>query len=308
MKESEMLRLDFNSLKLLKILGEEKNTKRTGERLFISQPAVSKSLRKLREQFNDQLFLRQKHGLEPTPKCEELLLQLPDVLARLEAIFEQGSSFNPQEYTGEISIHINTVLCYPVMSPLLRMLTQSAPNATINIQNWSHDTELKIKTNQVDLGINFMPLNITKEIIQQHVAPAKFMLCCSAHHPMSKKGSITPEDVGSMPLALMLMPDYHKGDTFAETYLRARNIEPKVLLRTDKIDLCYQAVTDHHCLFPVSHIVRHSTPDDMVLLDIAHFEEGPDFSIGGFYAHRSRHSPYLTWLKELVFDTIKGLS
>ncbi|MGR5457471.1 LysR family transcriptional regulator, partial [Vibrio alfacsensis] len=39
-----MLKLDFNSLKLLKILGEEKNTKRAGERLFISQPAVSKSL------------------------------------------------------------------------------------------------------------------------------------------------------------------------------------------------------------------------------------------------------------------------
>lgn len=308
MKESEMLKLDFNSLKLLKILGEEKNTKRAGERLFISQPAVSKSLRKLREQFNDQLFLRQKHGLEPTPKCDQLLRQLPDVLSRLEAIFEQGSSFNPEDYSGEINIHINTVLCYPLMEPLFKALTKTAPNATIVIQNWSHDTEVKIKTNQVDLGINFMPLGITKEIVQQHVVAAQFKLCCSTEHPMSRKGSITPQDVGSMPLALMLMPDYHQGETFAETYLRARDIEPRVLLRTDKIGLCYQAVRKHHCLFPVSHIVRHSIPENMTLLDIEHFEDGPEFSIGGFFAHRSRHSPYLTWLKGLVFDTIKHLS
>lgn len=308
MKESEMLRLDFNSLKLLKILGEENNTKRAGERLFISQPAVSKSLRKLRDQFNDQLFLRQKHGLEPTQKCEELLSQLPDVLSRLEAIFEQGMTFEPKEYVGEISIHINTVLCYPIMGALFHKLALEAPKATINIQNWSYDTELKIKSNQVDLGVNFTPIGITKEIVQQHITETQFNLCCSTNNPLTLKGKITPEDVGSLPLALMLMPDYHKGDTQAELYLRSKNIEPNVLIRTDKLDLCFQAVRTHNCLFPVSQVMSHIIPSDLTLLDISHFENAPEWSIGGFYSHKSRHSPYLLWLKELVFDIIKDLN
>lgn len=45
MEDGLMYRLDFNSLKALKVLGEEKNTKRTAERLDIGQPAISKTLK-----------------------------------------------------------------------------------------------------------------------------------------------------------------------------------------------------------------------------------------------------------------------
>lgn len=65
MDDNLLRKLDFNSLKLLKILGEERNTKRAAERMFLSQPAVSKQLKKLREEFADELFIRKQYGLEP---------------------------------------------------------------------------------------------------------------------------------------------------------------------------------------------------------------------------------------------------
>lgn len=304
MKDTDLLKLDFNAIKLLKVLGEEVNTKRAGERLFVSQPAVSKSLKKLREQFNDPLFIRKRHGLEPTPKCEDLLKQLPEVLSGLEALFEQGITFNPEYYGGEISIHINTVLYEPLMSSLFRKLLSLAPRATFNIQNWSHDTEQKIKTRQVDLGINFMPLSLSKEIIQYSTMSTQFLICCRKGHPLSENIKFTPQDLGQWPFALMLMPDYHRGESYSESYLKARNISPKVCLRTDKMELCFEAVRNHDCVFPVSHIVRSVLPEDMVLLSIEHLDATPDYSIGCFYSYRSRHSPYIEWLHGVISNVL----
>lgn len=308
MKDTDLLKLDFNAIKLLKVLGEETNTKRAGERLFVSQPAISKSLKKLREQFNDPLFIRKRHGLEPTPKCEELLEQLPKVFSGLEALFEQGQTFLPEEYDGEISIHINTVLYEPLMTLLFDTLSSLAPLATLNIQNWSHDTEQQIKTRQVDLGINFMPLAISKEILQHHTVSTQFMICCRQDHPLSMNPKFTPDELGQWPFAIMLMPDYHRGEAYAETYLKARDILPKVRLRTDKMALCFDAVRKRNCVFPVSHIVQGVLPDDMTLLTIDHFEATPDYSIGCFYSHRSRRSPYVVWLHEVISNVLAEMS
>jgi DNA-binding transcriptional LysR family regulator len=307
MKDIEMLRLDFNSLKLLKILGEEKNTKRAAERLFISQPAVSKSLKKLREQFNDQLFTRRLHGLEPTQKCEDLLAQLPDILSRLEYLFEQGTSFEPSTYTGEISIHLNTVLYHPIMGALFSKLTTLAPNATIRLENWSNDTEHKLKNNQADVGINFEPIELSKEIIQKPVRSSKIRVCCRKDHALVSRPEFTAEDIALSPLILMLMPDYNPGDNYSEIYLKSRGLTPKVLLRSDKMELCFDALRAHNGLLPVSEIVEHILPNDLTLLSLSHLDGIPDYSIGCFYSHRTRNSPYTLWLYDVVSSVINEL-
>ncbi len=68
MKIEKLARIDLNLLVCLKVLSEELSVTRTANRLYLSQSAVSKSLAKLREQFDDPLFIRTSHGLKPTPQ------------------------------------------------------------------------------------------------------------------------------------------------------------------------------------------------------------------------------------------------
>ncbi len=136
MDDNLLRRLDFNTLKLLKVLGEERNTKRAADRMFLSQPAVSKQLKKLREEFADELFIRKQYGLEPTPYCLELLEKLPALFELLEDLFSRNQQFNPALYTGDISIAINTTLYRPVSRRLYHHLRPLLPNATLKIINW----------------------------------------------------------------------------------------------------------------------------------------------------------------------------
>ena len=76
-------RVDLNLLVALQVLIEEQSVTRAAERLFITQPAMSKTLQRLRELFDDPLFIRSGRGLVPTPRAVELEKKLPLVLSSM---------------------------------------------------------------------------------------------------------------------------------------------------------------------------------------------------------------------------------
>lgn len=307
-KDEVMMGLDFNSLKTLKVLGEEKNTKRAAERLFVSQPAVSKALKKLREQFDDPLFTRRLHGLEPTPKCEALLLQLPDIIERLQTLFDNNEQFDPKAYRGDITVHINTILYHPMAAALFERLHSLAPNATIQIENWSTQSEHKLKSNLVDIGINFLPLNLSKEIIQDHVCSTRIKLCCRQDHIMNIHKEVTIEAVANSPLVLMIMPDYNIRENQIENYLKNKNFKANVLLRADKMDLCFDIVRKYNAVLPVSQLATLSVPEDLALMDLDKFNDIPDYAIGTFFSHKMRGASYQRWLNETIGGLIIELN
>ena len=69
--------------------------------LFITQPAMSKTLQRLRDLYRDPLLVRSGRGLVPTPKAQELQRQLPDVLASI-ADLVRNKEFSPVKFTGTI--------------------------------------------------------------------------------------------------------------------------------------------------------------------------------------------------------------
>ncbi len=105
MNLQKLSRLDLNLLVSLQALLEEKSVTRAAARLFISQPAMSRVLQRLRYQLDDPLFTRTGNELVPTPKARELQLRLPQLLDNIIDMVSQGT-FDPATYVGEISISV----------------------------------------------------------------------------------------------------------------------------------------------------------------------------------------------------------
>lgn len=68
----DILKLDIKLLVAFVTIMEEGSVSRAAERLGVTQPALSKSLQRLRELFKDSLFTRQAYGLSPTARASEL--------------------------------------------------------------------------------------------------------------------------------------------------------------------------------------------------------------------------------------------
>ena len=79
-----LARTDLNLLVAFQVLLEEQHVSRAAERLFITQSAMSKTLSRLRELFDDPLFTRSAHGMVPTPRAIELHGELEQLLQHMD--------------------------------------------------------------------------------------------------------------------------------------------------------------------------------------------------------------------------------
>src|SRR5262245_39755370 len=81
---------DLNLLAVLLVIAEEESLSRASGRLHLSQPALSHALSRLREQFEDPLFVRGQHGLVPTPRVRALLPSIREVIGSAEKLYGLG--------------------------------------------------------------------------------------------------------------------------------------------------------------------------------------------------------------------------
>src|ERR1700674_3311628 len=63
---------DLHLLVVFNVVAQEKNFTRAGQRLGLSQPAISHALTRLRHVLKDELFVRSPTGMMPTPRAEQL--------------------------------------------------------------------------------------------------------------------------------------------------------------------------------------------------------------------------------------------
>jgi len=159
MNLEKLSRIDLNLLVCLQVLLEELSVTRTAHRLCLSQSAVSKSLAKLREQFEDPLFTRNAHGLRPTPKALFLKPKLEVLINQLE-LLTQPETFTPIE--SEHRFHIAAVeSVYPLILPhFLPAIFQEAPKVNISTHAWSEQTFKQLQLGELDLGLTGKDIDI----------------------------------------------------------------------------------------------------------------------------------------------------
>ena len=86
--------LDLNLLKAFSVLMDERNVSKAAERLAITQPAMSGVLARLRDSFDDPLFVRVQRDVVPTNRALELAPQVKKVLNEVEQLL-QPPQFDP---------------------------------------------------------------------------------------------------------------------------------------------------------------------------------------------------------------------
>lgn len=96
MSRSDIRGLDVAMLRTFDALMRERSVSRAAARLFLSQSAVSASLQKLRDTFDDPLFKRTGHGVEPTIRALALAGPIEQVLADITALLDADRPFDPK--------------------------------------------------------------------------------------------------------------------------------------------------------------------------------------------------------------------
>ena len=130
---------DLNLLLPLKVLLEEGNVTRAGQRLELSQPAMSAALARLRRRFDDELLVRAGRDYELTPLARELLPEVQHAVRLLARALELEDDFDPSTSERTFRMAMSDYAIAVVHEPLVRLLGASAPGVRLSIQNLGPD-------------------------------------------------------------------------------------------------------------------------------------------------------------------------
>ena len=144
-----LTRIDLNLLVSLYVLLDERNVTRAAERLFITQPAASRTLTRLRELFDDPLLSRSGSEMVMTPRAQLLKEQLPNTLEAVGTLVAPVD-FDPATHEQNFRVAIPEIFAQSLISRLLGELADQAPGISIGFRDPDDTAHRALLTGDVD--------------------------------------------------------------------------------------------------------------------------------------------------------------
>lgn len=153
MRSVDIRSLDVSMLRTFEALMTERSVSRAAERLFLSQPAVSASLKRLRDVFGDELFTRSSHGVEPTARALALHPHVQAVMLELGRLLSAGQDFSVAESERVFRIIGSDSMSLRVLPRLCAELTACGSAARILWSPGNYDANERLLRGDADLGL-----------------------------------------------------------------------------------------------------------------------------------------------------------
>ncbi|MDR9828720.1 LysR family transcriptional regulator [Vibrio sp. FNV 38] len=148
------MNLDLNQLRILVALDDERNITKAAERLYVSQSAASHNLAKLRERFNDPLFVRTSQGMNPTPFTQTMLPILRQGVENISRAAEMQSSFDPKIDAHTFYVGACDYFEFVGMPLLAEAFIDKAPNIRLSIDIASEHIKMeRVENGRLDLHV-----------------------------------------------------------------------------------------------------------------------------------------------------------
>ncbi len=188
---------DLNLLVALGALLEERNLTRAGERINMSQPAMSAALARLRKHFDDELLVRIGRSYVLTPLAARTLPLAQQALRQAEVALEVPPDFDPATSTRQLSISISDYAMTVMLAPLLELLRRRAPFIGVEVDPLPRDSDnTESYLQRRDLLIGGLGLGIPGR--RQVVFRDRFVCIADRHNPRAARGSLTLDEVAGM--------------------------------------------------------------------------------------------------------------
>ncbi|EHH0749426.1 TPA: HTH-type transcriptional regulator YidZ [Vibrio vulnificus] len=149
MKKS-FARLDLNLLLTLQLLLQELSVTKTAKKLNVTPSTVSKSLGKLREWFDDPLFVNTPQGLRPTTLAESMQDSLSDWMQIGRQITSRRGDDAPRGV--EFHLGVESPLSLIMVDELTKQIHNTYPESKVKFHNWDYDSLDAITRGEVDIG------------------------------------------------------------------------------------------------------------------------------------------------------------
>lgn len=296
--------LDLNLLLALDALISLKSVTRAAEKLFISQPAMSHALNRLRSFFDDPILVRTPQGMQPTQRALYLQQGVHQMLCQLENHLNQPEKFDPLTSQRHFTLSTTDYVECVLVPPLVKRLEEEAPGVHLDIRILREDIpEAALADGEIDFLLGFdeymtIPHYLCRETWLDE--PQAGLL--RQDHPL-RADALTLADLIALP-HVFHSPQGTRG-TPLDDYLAAKGLQRNISVESQSYMSAAAIVshTDHLFILPlrVAAMISGYWPLRLVALP----PELPGYHLNCVWHPVQDQDPALLWLRGMMRNIIE---
>ena len=220
---------DLNLFVIMNSIYTEGSLTKAAEVVGITQPAVSNALSRLREKFDDELFVRTGSGMIPTQKTENIIKDIQNALQLMQKSVNEPDEFKPESSQRTFRISLGDVNEGRVLAILMGKIEKQAPN--INIESYYSARDQvphALATNELSFAVDpFIPNS--KDTNSMKVFSDKFVIAHRANHPVAKISNLDLDQI--LKLKYINISNRKRGASVVEMEMQKMQLQPEITLR-----------------------------------------------------------------------------
>ncbi|MFK0106997.1 LysR family transcriptional regulator [Streptomyces sp. NPDC091217] len=147
------MHLDLNLLIALDALLEERSVGAAADRLHLSQPAMSRTLGRIRKATGDEILVRSGRAMLPTPYAEQVRDEVHQLVIRAQVVLSPTAEVDPATLERTFTLQCNDVVADALLPRLAGRLLTAAPGVCLRVLGEADTTVDELRSGHIDLRI-----------------------------------------------------------------------------------------------------------------------------------------------------------
>jgi DNA-binding transcriptional LysR family regulator len=298
-----LVQLDLNLLAALDVLLQEGSVGGAADRLHVSQPAMSRTLSRLRKATGDEILVRSGRTMVPTPYALAVRDQVHQLTEQVRAVLAPEREVRLEELERTFTLRCHDAITATLSPGLIRRVRVEAPGVRLRFLGETNTQESGLREGTTDLEIGSAP-GITADIESRTISTGGFVVALRAGHPLAQ-GPLTVRRYASAE-HVTISRRGRLADPVDEA-LAELGLTRHVVASVSTSSAALRIVRETDCLTSVPEGVGRADLDLLGLLARPHPLELPGLPMVMNWHSRNRGDPAHRWLRTAVREELRAL-
>jgi DNA-binding transcriptional LysR family regulator len=226
--------MDLRQLEIIRAIAETGSFTAAGEKLHVSQSAISRQVLLLEDELGEPVFHRVGRRVRITPAGDALLQLSHRVFQDLQDTIAEISD-RQESLKGQLRLVGGMTVCLYVFPALLAEIRRLHPHLDLQISAGSGEECIaQLRAGTADLALLTLPI-ASPDLVSVPVLKEELLLVGDARHPLARKKRIHAADVQQQPFVL-----FERGSNtrrVVDEFFLAEHIEPRIVMETENVEI-----------------------------------------------------------------------
>lgn len=252
--------MDLHHLRCFIAVADERHFGRAADRLHLTVSPVSRAIKELEYQLDEQLFVRSHHSVDLSPRGVALLPQVVDIVMRFDALM-RDSRRSIADQRQVLRLGASSLILSEAVDTTADAAQRGCPDATV-VTHMALSDELigMLKRDELDLAIIHLPAGVPG--IQTHfLTRYTFTVAMGRNHPLASRRSLAISDIAPYPLLLSGIGGQSTISSWFSAHLRSAGLSRvRILAHEDSLGIAGRlAHSDAISVVPMESMMARTT-------------------------------------------------